>query len=464
MPAMSQMWGTRIGKSLLARGAPLGAWGVATGGGAGCHVRTLGSWVGQHGAYYYRGRQGREEAGSFSPLKSVLRGATISGAVLYSGLAMQMNTHSAGLFPVVHAEAAAMGSTSGAGSGRAMSTMSADSSSTTEPMDIVLYQYEVCPFCNKVRAFLDFHKIPYKTVEVNPMNKAEIKFSEYKKVPVVLINGKQFNDSSEIIKQINCDVAHDGRYTMTEEEERWFSWVDSRLTKILPPNIYRTVRESIQTFEYLVPISNFTWWQKESAKYFGSFVMYAVSKKLKKKHNIGDERETLYAEVNAFVDALEGRDFLGGDKPNLADLAIFGVLRSVESMDTFNDMMAHSNIKPWYERMQQQVGDSMGARCFSLACWHDQCDGVTFEQRCSKLLTLCVFSTLTRGINANLLGIAQNQVHVLVKAYNHALHVQIRLIVEPHAHSRFCLQKLEDQIDRLYHYLRAAAARARRHA
>lgn len=28
--------------------------------------------------------------------------------------------------------------------------------------EIVLYQYEVCPFCCKVKAFLDYNNIPYK--------------------------------------------------------------------------------------------------------------------------------------------------------------------------------------------------------------------------------------------------------------------------------------------------------------
>lgn len=27
------------------------------------------------------------------------------------------------------------------------------------PQEIILYQYEVCPFCNKVRAFLDYYKV-----------------------------------------------------------------------------------------------------------------------------------------------------------------------------------------------------------------------------------------------------------------------------------------------------------------
>ena len=28
------------------------------------------------------------------------------------------------------------------------------------PKEVILYQYEVCPFCCKVKAFLDFHKVP----------------------------------------------------------------------------------------------------------------------------------------------------------------------------------------------------------------------------------------------------------------------------------------------------------------
>ncbi len=33
------------------------------------------------------------------------------------------------------------------------------------------------------------------------------------------------------------------------------------------------------------------------------------------------------------------RKFLGGDKPDLADLAVFGVIRAVTGTDTFNDLM-----------------------------------------------------------------------------------------------------------------------------
>lgn len=43
--------------------------------------------------------------------------------------------------------------------------------------------------------------------------------------------------------------------------------------------------------------------------------------------------------ANDWVTALQGRPFLGGDKPDLADLAVFGVVRAVTGTDTFNDLM-----------------------------------------------------------------------------------------------------------------------------
>ncbi len=49
---------------------------------------------------------------------------------------------------------------------------------------------------------------------------------------------------------------------------------------------------------------------------------------------------------------------MGGEAPNLADLAVFGVLKSVTGTDTFMDVMHQSRIGPWYERMMECVGGS----------------------------------------------------------------------------------------------------------
>lgn len=55
-------------------------------------------------------------------------------------------------------------------------------------LQLTLYQYKACPFCSKVRVFLDYHQLPYEVVEVNPLMRKEIKFSPYRKVPILLAN------------------------------------------------------------------------------------------------------------------------------------------------------------------------------------------------------------------------------------------------------------------------------------
>ena len=49
-------------------------------------------------------------------------------------------------------------------------------------------------------------QLPYKTVEVNPLFKSELKWTEYRKVPVALVDGQQMNDSSAIITQLATDL------------------------------------------------------------------------------------------------------------------------------------------------------------------------------------------------------------------------------------------------------------------
>ena len=52
------------------------------------------------------------------------------------------------------------------------------------------------------------------------------------------------------------------------------------------------------------------------------------------------------------------RRFHGGDEPDLADISVFGVIRSVTCTDTFMDLMHNSRISPWYEQMMKAVGES----------------------------------------------------------------------------------------------------------
>ncbi|EXB60646.1 Prostaglandin E synthase 2 [Morus notabilis] len=226
------------------------------------------------------------------------------------------------------------------------------------PKDAVLYQYEACPFCNKVKAFLDFHNVPYKVVEVNPINKKEIKWSDYKKVPILKVDGENMVDSSVIIDNLYQKINPDNPALDSEEEKKWRRWVDNHLVHVLSPNIYRTASEALESFDYITSHGNFSFSERIIAKYGGAAAMYFVSKKLKKRHNITDERAAFYEAVETWVDALKGRQFLGGSSPNLADISVFGVLRPIRHLQSGRDMVSNTRIGEWYNRMEGAVGES----------------------------------------------------------------------------------------------------------
>ena len=60
----------------------------------------------------------------------------------------------------------------------------------TRGLKLTLYQFQSCPFCCKVRAALDYYGFSYNVVEVNSVTKKQLKFSQYKKVPVLVCEGE----------------------------------------------------------------------------------------------------------------------------------------------------------------------------------------------------------------------------------------------------------------------------------
>nr|XP_006821295.1 PREDICTED: prostaglandin E synthase 2-like [Saccoglossus kowalevskii] len=276
-------------------------------------------------------------------------------------------------------------------------------------LKLTIFQYHTCPFCRKVRAFFDFYGFSYDVVEVNPVLRKEIKFSPYRKVPIVTakngdINAEnvQLNDSSLIVSALHSYMIGENKqlteiltyfpemtsenakgkkvkeYTnkyeimlgqpqqnmaSRKEEKEWRSWVDSVFVHTLSPNVYRTPSEAVKAFDYISETGKFSTVEKYIAKYVGAAAMYFISKLLKRKWNLKDDvRQSLYEEADKWMQAVgPDRDFMGGDLPNLADLAMYGVLSAIEGFDAFNDLLDNTSIKPWYKKTKQAVASHAGA-------------------------------------------------------------------------------------------------------
>ncbi len=173
------------------------------------------------------------------------------------------------------------------------------------PLQIVLFQYKICPYCNKVKALLDFLRIPYTAREVNPVSKAELASEgldgAYKKVPVCLVDGQQVNDSSVILARVLTEFAArshsssnapaartligvraDG--SVDDEQARWMEWADRKLAVLLFPNITRSMKESMQAFSYIWDVPHFSMMDKVVNRLAGAVAMRLAQGKIKKKY------------------------------------------------------------------------------------------------------------------------------------------------------------------------------------
>jgi glutathione S-transferase len=201
--------------------------------------------------------------------------------------------------------------------------------------EITLYQYEICPYCCKVKAYLDWARISYRVVEINPVAKKEMAaLTEYnggepvKKVPAVLVGREDgshqlLRESSDIIDSlIQAGCAAPAQVEPSAELSRWRKWVDEHWVRVVTVNIYRTVAESLQTFEYMTSLGKFSAFEQFYVRYGGGMLMYAVAKGMRKKYGIADgagengtePRKPLLQAADewcAAVDGGEGRHFLG---------------------------------------------------------------------------------------------------------------------------------------------------------
>lgn len=151
------------------------------------------------------------------------------------------------------------------------------------------------------------------------------------------------------------------------EERFWRKWVDDDFVHLLSPNIYRTLRESIDSFNYFSKVGdweqNFSKWERLIVVYVGASAMCLISRRLKKKYSLKpDVRESLYDGCRRWTKAIgKDRIFMGGNKPNLADISVYGVLSSIEGCDAFQDILKNTNIGKWFFMMKEACNEHAGS-------------------------------------------------------------------------------------------------------
>ena len=219
-----------------------------------------------------------------------------------------------------------------------------------------IYSFQSCPFCFKIRALLGSRGIAYADVEVEPMKKAELKWGDWNQVPVYVdINGNAMDESNDILHYIDSNngnlfprAGHD------PEQDRWMEFSNKVLGKSIVAVIYRTFGSSFRALEYVNGIENFSRKDKLVNKYLGGFVMKMVGRSRAKMFDL-PPRENLKTQLDTMSSGFKG-DFFGGENPNGADFANYGILRSMQGLEGFDILEAHPEAFGWYNRMQLLSG------------------------------------------------------------------------------------------------------------
>ncbi|XP_039717578.1 prostaglandin E synthase 2 isoform X2 [Pteropus medius] len=230
-------------------------------------------------------------------------------------------------------------------------------------LQLTLYQYKTCPFCSKQQlndSSVIISALKTYLVSGHPL---EDIITYYPPMKAINDQGKEVTEFCNkywlMLDEKEAQRLYGGKEARTEEM-KWRQWADDWLVHLISPNVYRTPAEALASFDYIVREGKFGAMEGAVAKYLGAAAMYLISKRLKSRHHLQDDvRKDLYEAANKWVAAVgKDRPFMGGQRPNLADLAVYGVLRVMEGLEAFDDLMRHTRIQPWYLRVEKAIAEA----------------------------------------------------------------------------------------------------------
>ena len=110
----------------------------------------------------------------------------------------------------------------------------------------------------------------------------------------------------------------------------------------------------MRALDYVTKVDRFSRTSRLVNKWLGAVIMRMVGKSRAKMFDL-PPRENLEFQLDKMSEGIRG-GFFGGEQPNGADYANFGILRSMQGLNGFDIVEGHPVISPWYGIMMQKSG------------------------------------------------------------------------------------------------------------
>jgi glutathione S-transferase len=224
---------------------------------------------------------------------------------------------------------------------------------------VTLYQFEISPFCDKVRRILNVKRVPYRIEEVPPSKTLSVvrKLNPAGKLPFLVDDaGTVVADSTDIAYWL--EQRHpQPRLVPDDPRERALchileDWADEslyfyemRLRFTLPHNARRFIPELVKHERALV-------------QRLAPLAMPIVLRRTVASQGVGKKPlEIVLRDVERHLDALAGllsagNQWLLGDRMTLADLSVFAQLFCIRASDEGGRMVAaRPSVADWMARV-----------------------------------------------------------------------------------------------------------------
>jgi glutathione S-transferase len=232
---------------------------------------------------------------------------------------------------------------------------------------VTLYQFEISPFCDKVRRVLHFKGVEYEVREV-PVLDASLGYRRVNptgKVPTLEHDGRRIGDSTEIARYLEERFPepplvphHPAERALCHLLEDWADeslyFYEVRLRFGEPHNVERWVPRLVKhDHSVLRPLVGFA-------------VPRALAMTMRSQGIGRKSRQLVLEELARHIEAIAGwlgdREWLVGARPSLADIAVFAQLYGIRGTEEGEQLVrAAPAVGAWMARVDEATrrgGDS----------------------------------------------------------------------------------------------------------
>lgn len=223
-----------------------------------------------------------------------------------------------------------------------------------------LHMLYTCPFCWKVRGLIEHLKLDVDYIAVNGMRiKKDVSFAgDWGKVPLFTDeNGEYHVDSTPLLKHIDATY-NSGKLAALGNAERqaeWLEWSDTKMSKATIPILYGSIGSALKTTVRISKIEKFGFFAKRLYAWAGFPVMWGIIARKRVKKDGRKPKQLWHDLLTEFTSAHDGKNFFGGETPDLVDFSVFGYMRSISPFPQFSLLEDHEMGMAWYQRMEKSI-------------------------------------------------------------------------------------------------------------